>query len=389
MSICLCMIVKNEAHIIETTLENVCDKVPLAYWVISDTGSTDDTKERIRRFFEAKNIPGELVEHEWRDFAYNRTKALECAFQKTDMLMLMDADDSIVGKIPFPKWVKDKYNVTFGSDFSYKRPMFITNRKKWKFTGVLHEFLEAQTELQRTELQRTEPQRTEGSIEGDYHIVSGRGGARSKNENKYADDAEVLEKAFATELRQDLRTRYAFYCAQSWKDAKNVSAAVEWYRRCIDLNGWNQEKYYACMQLGELLEKTDFEKAQSYWTKSIEYDPERIEGIVLLAAHLYNQKNHVLVNALYHKFKDYDPRPKDKLFVRFDLYDLDLEYYNSISAFYACDKASGYDCCKKIILKCKREERVAQTIRNLEFYKEFLGKDRALINILKQRGKLV
>ena len=378
MSVCLCMIVKNEAHIIEATLENVCDKVPLAYWVVSDTGSTDGTKERVRAFFEAKNIPGELVEHEWRDFAYNRTKALECAYQKTDMLMLMDADDSIVGKIPLPKWTKDKYDVVFGSDFSYKRPMFITNRKKWKYTGVLHEFLEADGP-------RTEP-RTEGAIEGDYHIVSGRSGARSKNENKYADDAEILAKAFATEPRSDLKTRYAFYCGQSYKDAKNTAKAVEWYQRCLDLNGWNQEKYYACTQLGELLEKTDLEKAQFYWSKSVEYDPERIEGIVLLAAHFYAEKNHILVNALYHKFKDYNKNPKGKLFVTLNFYDLDLEFYNSISAFYARDLQSGYECCKKIILKCKREDRVAQTLKNIEFYKECLSKDKQFIRVLKQRG---
>jgi len=43
-SICLNMIVKNEAHIIGKTLKNICENVPITYWVISDTGSTDNTK---------------------------------------------------------------------------------------------------------------------------------------------------------------------------------------------------------------------------------------------------------------------------------------------------------------------------------------------------------
>ena len=83
------MIVKNESHIIEETLKNICQYVPLDYWVISDTGSSDNTKEIIENFFKMKNIPGELIDNKWKDFAYNRTKALECAFNKTDYLFMM------------------------------------------------------------------------------------------------------------------------------------------------------------------------------------------------------------------------------------------------------------------------------------------------------------
>ena len=47
-TICLNMIVKNESHIIEKTLENICNKIKISYWVISDTGSTDNTVELIK-----------------------------------------------------------------------------------------------------------------------------------------------------------------------------------------------------------------------------------------------------------------------------------------------------------------------------------------------------
>ena len=58
------------------------ETLDFSYWVISDTGSTDNTKEIIKTFFKNLNIPGELVEHEWRDFGYNRTKALESGYNK-------------------------------------------------------------------------------------------------------------------------------------------------------------------------------------------------------------------------------------------------------------------------------------------------------------------
>ena len=41
-SICLNMIVKNESHIIIETLKNLCSYIDFGYWVISDTGSTDN-----------------------------------------------------------------------------------------------------------------------------------------------------------------------------------------------------------------------------------------------------------------------------------------------------------------------------------------------------------
>ena len=54
MSICLCMIVKDESHIIENTLINICQHIKLDYWIISDTGSTDDTPSIIQNFFNQK-----------------------------------------------------------------------------------------------------------------------------------------------------------------------------------------------------------------------------------------------------------------------------------------------------------------------------------------------
>ena len=102
-TICLNMIVKNEAHIIEGTLKNICESVPITFWVISDTGSTDNTKEVILKFFNEKNIPGEIFNDKWRDFGHNRTLALKHAYNKSDYLLIFDADDSFHGKLNLPK----------------------------------------------------------------------------------------------------------------------------------------------------------------------------------------------------------------------------------------------------------------------------------------------
>ena len=45
--------------------------------------------ELITDFFKKNGIIGEIVQHDWVDFAHNRTKALECAFEKTDYLFML------------------------------------------------------------------------------------------------------------------------------------------------------------------------------------------------------------------------------------------------------------------------------------------------------------
>ena len=374
MSICLNMIVKNESHIIESTLENICKNMPLSYWVISDTGSTDDTKSIIHSFFTKKNIPGELVEHEWKDFAYNRTKALECAYGKTDYVFIFDADDSIEGTITLPKLTADKYMFTFGTDFSYERPLLMNNRKKWFYTGVLHEYLDA-----------SEP-RNSGSIKGNYYLISGRSGARSQNPNKYYDDAMVLKNAYEIEPRKDLKSRYCFYCAQSFLDAQHLDEAIEWYKKTIQERGWTQEIYHACIQLGAIYNsKKDYVNMQLYWSNSSMYDTARIEGVVLLMEEFYKQNCHVMVNALYHRWKNYSHELKQKLFVRVYLYEYEMEYYNSISAYYLQDFESGYLCCKKVILHHKHEDKIKKTLNNLLFYKSYLQKDKKFLTSIKDK----
>ena len=127
-TICLNMIVRNESHIIEKTLEMLCSKISFSYWVICDTGSTDNTCEIITNFFIEKYISGELYNHEWKNFAHNRTLALNKAFNKTDLLFIFDADDEIHGKLYIPTTLDcDGYYLNFGNKIT-QPPMYIMSK---------------------------------------------------------------------------------------------------------------------------------------------------------------------------------------------------------------------------------------------------------------------
>lgn len=375
-TICLNMIVKDEEHVILNTLNNLCKNIPFHYWVICDTGSTDNTKQLIMDYFSHKNIPGELIEHTWENFGYNRTLAIQAAFNKSDYLFIFDADDSIHGDLLLPSPLSvDKYNFRFGRGMTYTRPLLVNNRIPWKWVGVLHEYL---TPLS--------PNITSSTISGEYYIESGRTGSRSKDPNKYSKDAIILEKGFLEEKDRGLANRYAFYCAQSYKDSKNLKKAIEWYEKVLTLNNWTQEKFVSCYYLGNLYAAIkDIPNSIKYYLKTVEYDHERIEGIVCAVEHYNKTEQHLTVNLFYKNYKNYNKHLKNKLFLNGDKYKDKLEYLNSISSFYINDKLSGYQCCKQIIINgLQGPAELEQTFSNLFFYISELKSDPDTFELFKR-----
>jgi glycosyltransferase involved in cell wall biosynthesis len=307
-TICLNMIVKNESHIIVKTLENLCSYIEFDAYFISDTGSTDNTMDLIRGFFKERGVPGHIEQVEWRDFGFNRTLSLQMAFNKTDYLFIFDADDSIHGDFRMPRdLTHDAYQLKLGQSFVYLRTLIVNNRKRWRFVGVLHEYIAC-----------VDKEESSTAIQGDYYVESGRGGSRNKDPNKYINDAAVLERGFHEEMGNGanggggdraLAERYSFYCAQSWMDAgpAYIDKAIEWYLRVLGQNNWAQEKYYSALCLGDLYNKKgDKYNSVKYYCKTIEYDEERIEGVASVMEILRADGNHVMVNALYHKYKNYN-----------------------------------------------------------------------------------
>jgi glycosyltransferase involved in cell wall biosynthesis len=274
------MIVKNEAHIIVETLESLCKKIKFDYWCISDTGSTDNTKELIKTFFSQKNIPGELVEHAWKDFGYNRTKALECAYNKCDYLLIFDADDELCGDFVLPNPMNaNGYKFNFGdaNGVSYIRVLMVNNRLKWRYRAVLHEFIECETPGTETQ-----------TITGNYYVISGRKGDRSKDPDKYLKDAKVLEAAHAKALEEkdDLYIRYAFYCGNSYFDCRHNEDAIKWYKIVLKQPNWVQEKYIACLRMFEAYDRIQQKEVGiQYLIESRKYDKTRIECIFNLVTH--------------------------------------------------------------------------------------------------------
>jgi len=373
-TLCLNMIVKDESHIIKASLKKLTDKVHFDYWVISDTGSSDNTPDIITQFFKEHNIPGELHHDKWIDFGHNRTKALEHAYNKTDYLLVFDADDEIFGNFMLPPILdQDAYKLIFGNShtYSYERPLIINNRQKWQYLGVLHEYLDS-----------CGRKMTMQTICGDYSILSGRSGNRSSDPDKYLKDAIVLEKAYkvAVDTKGPLQDRYAFYCANSYFDYGKFDKAAEWYKTTLTQNGWDQEKYIACLKLYKCYKRLgEIEKSHYYLVKSHNYDGERMECVYKLIVHHCCENQNEIAFKYYSFIKDYYENKYilentcNKLFVDNRVANFYLPYYMIIIS----ERTKHFDTGVKMfqIIFIKKMEGVSQQhVGNLLFnFKFFTG----------------
>ena len=328
-TLCLNMIVKDEAHIITKTLTDLCEKVEFDYWVICDTGSTDKTLELIQTFFDNKKIKGELIRNEWVNFGHNRSLALASAFQKTDYLLVFDADDHIDGKLVVPANIfeYDTYYLTFGEKIKYKRPVLLNNKMKYEYVGVLHEYLECK-----------ETKHTSFYLNGNYFIHSGKSGNRSTDPDKYLKDALLLETAYEASLKKsdDIYMRYSFYCANSYRDANQPEKAIKWYKNTLSLNNWSQEKYVSCLYLYELYTEQNNERGGLlHLIEACKYDETRIECVFRLIKYFCIQNQNSVAHSFYTLIQEnYENKYMNgsfdfdgKLFIKCEEYSFYLPYY--------------------------------------------------------------
>lgn len=275
-TVTLCMIVKDEARVIERCLASVLPVID--YWVIVDTGSTDGTQQKIKDFFDRNGVPGELHQSTWKDFGFNRSEALEYA-QKTehDYSLMIDADEILVFEPGFdPMKFKenltaDLYNIfaQFGQT-RYHRPQLTSNKKPFYYRGILHEYVDCK-----------EPIGTRDFARG-FMNTPIQDGARSSNPKKYEHDAERFEAALASGTVEEKDfNRYHFYLAQSYRDSQQWDKALDAYVKRANLGGWNEEVFYSWYQAGRIMEilQKPFDEIVRVYFQAYQVAPWRAESL--------------------------------------------------------------------------------------------------------------
>jgi glycosyltransferase involved in cell wall biosynthesis len=303
-TICLVMIVKNEAAIIRRCLESV--KPIIRYWVICDTGSTDDTPEIIRETL--SGIPGTLHRVAWVDFGQNRTEALKLAKGKADYHLLLDADMTVNVSGEFSdKLTVDAFLLRHEGPFDYWVERLVSDRHDWRFVGPTHEHIESATPTERAKL-------TELSV-----VHHEDGGSRK---GKYERDIGLLKRA----LEEDpVNTRYVFYLAQSYRDIGNLPQAMEWYEKRVSMGGWDEEVWYSLYQIARLQHQLGFAwpLVLGAYLRAYEFRPTRLEPVFQIAR-FYRENGQHHIGHLFARAVTETSYPDDLLFIESSIYDYEL-----------------------------------------------------------------
>lgn len=306
-TICLCMIVRDEAHVIARCLESVRPYVD--HWLISDTGSVDDTAGVIVATMQG--IPGRIVHHKWRDFGHNRTLALrEAAKARCDFTLVIDADETLIvddpavlGELPH-----DAYRIEMRfPGLNYPRVNLMRSARAWRFVGVIHEYPACTPPAEEYLL---DPAKIYMWTDGD--------GARGRSGTKGPRDVATLEHAV---IDDPGNPRYWFYLAQGYETISRVDDALTAYARRVTMGDYIEEVYYSHLRMGQLcVLKNDWPAAQGHYLDAYQCQPKRAEPLYWLAlGHHVRGQDHLAL--IYLEQATCIDKPLSALFLEPAVYD--------------------------------------------------------------------
>jgi glycosyltransferase involved in cell wall biosynthesis len=360
-TICLNMIVKNESKIITRLFDSVINIIDC--YCICDTGSTDNTVELIKTYFENKNIPGKIVNEPFKNFAHNRNFALKSAIGMSDYILLMDAD-MILKIINFNKKNLrnfDSFYILQGNDdFYYQNLRIIKNNGLFSYVGVTHEYISTPSNNKLLHITKEELFIT------DY----GDGGCKS---DKFERDVRLLTNGIIEEPKNS--ERYHFYLANSHHDAGNFEKAIDIYEKRIKIGGWEQEIWYSYYRIGLCYKKLGkISNAIYNWLAAYDFLPIRIENLYEIVNHYRNTSKSKLARHFYDMAQVVLKKNQDRdnfLFLHNDVYTYKLEYEFTIFALYIGINNIN-DQVVKIFNKCNDGSINNNLFSNMKFYKDIL-----------------
>lgn len=365
VKIILISMIKNESKIIERCISNalsICDAV-----CVTDTGSTDDSVEKINNFFKEKNVLGTVYQDVWKNFGHNRTNSFKNAVDYCKKLnwnlaetygLLLDGDMVLTPSSSFDKSSLDNeagYLVLQKNIFlEYYNTRLVRLDQAWKCVGVTHEYWDCPDRI-KTKI-----------IPKNLLFISDIGDGGCKHD-KFERDIKLLTEGIKKEPKNE---RYYFYLAQSYKDTQQHSKAIEFYKKRISLGGWLEEVWYSHYMIATIyaIEKND--KELEWWgNKAFELRPERVEPLYLMTKYFRTQGQYFKAIHYYqlgHKI----PFPsEDLLFIEPRLYEkhpFDYEY--SIIHYYVYPKQriEGLKFCIDYINNYPQEQ--SNVANNLQYY---------------------
>lgn len=350
------LMVKDEERRIHVTLESLKDHVDSI--VMYDTGSTDKTIEIAKDFCDTNNIPLRLKEGEFVDFATSRNVSLEFAdtFEDIDFIILLDINDELQNGQELRKFLAqyvDKKNTGFllcqewwsGKHDKYYNVRLVKAHKGWRYRGRVHEW------MKNTRYENDQAAQNDGDhvirIPDTIKLYQDRTQDNNKSAPRFKRDKELLLQDHK-DNHNDSRT--IFYLAQTCGCLRQTEDAFYYYKLRTELEGFWEERFHAYYRVGECAEDLGlpWDEAFKWYMKAFEYS-KRVEPMIKIAEHYFNEKNHFLAYHFSNMACDLDYPDECILFINQRHYTYTRYHLLSINAYYVKKYTEGKEACLKAI----------------------------------------
>ncbi len=360
-TVCLNMIVKDEAPVIERCLRDVLPLVDA--WCIVDTGSTDGTQDIIRQVM--ADVPGVLHERPWKNFGHNRTEAIRLAGGMADYILTIDADETLDRGADFD-WsglsgdalLIEKRRGTR----RYRVMNLVRDGLDWEWVGAVHEVLDCPHPIRQR------------NFDG-LAIVSPREGARARDPLTYRRDALMLEAAL---LEDPDNTRNVFYLAQSYRDAEEYELALKHYRRRAAMGGWSEEVFCALYQAARMMVMLDRpapDCVEAFLTAH-EHTPRRAEPLYEIGMHYSTHQQWARAWLFLEKAASLPLRDDLILFVEADVHTWRAAMEAAVAAYWVGEHGAAMALNRGLLEGDALPERYRETVaRNLSLSEDFMEED--------------
>jgi hypothetical protein len=358
----LSMIVKDEEQTLARTLAGA--RPFIDRWVILDTGSTDGTREVIRRAL--AGVPGALHEEPFVDFSTSRNRALDLAGhagEATEFVIWLDADDELVNGAALRGFLegergrieadREAYYVRVEMGVCFDSPRVLRSAAGWRFRGEVHEILThpgRPPPAHRVPGVRILHQPGEVSVE--------------RSRRRWVRDAAVLGACVA---RDPGDARSAFYLAQTYLWLERYADAEAAFQRRIALGGWAEEIYESKAALARLAAArgSPWPDVQARWLDAHAFAPHRAEPLHAIALHYDALGQHALTFLFARRGYELPLPLRDSLFVDEEVYTWKLADLVGSSAYWLGEHAVGEAAARRAVQHRPADERLAT---NLRFY---------------------
>jgi glycosyltransferase involved in cell wall biosynthesis len=346
---CFLAIVRDESKVIERCLESV--KNIATSYLICDTGSQDDTVDKIQAFMTNCGIPGDTIRREWLSYGENKSELCK-VFRNHPYLggakyiCWLDADEVFItdpkNPLSYPtKEDADKLyeylesrpeNVfkinTIYSTLIYSRWQFARNNQLYEWRLPYQEYFT-------------------GTISYLDHELPLPLWNFSRHEGNSSRDPQIMDKRIAMSERWMERNpdssdldRMTYYLADAYIGRDNARA-IELFKKRLTMKGFYQERYVSMLKLAKLVDP--LAEKMWYWHSAQELCPERLEAFYDKLNYFHLKDNHRQAAAVYFAAPEERTPPSGSLFVERYVYEYLFDLNASVSFFYIGEYQKAYE----------------------------------------------